>query len=219
MKNVLTGLVKYDVARRMLAEAKTIDEVKGIRDKADAMRLYAHQAMDRTMEVDAGEIRIRAERRLGEMITHSKAQKIISPGQPPANGSRARLSDAGIDRKLSMKAQRFAEIPNDRFEEGLAQWRDQAMRSNGRRLPADPTIKAPSRSKQPATLGVFQTTMIGDVPFGSITAPEMRWLIAFFDFLKSRMPAIHTDAISAAEMFTESTTALAVKHANCARDQ
>jgi hypothetical protein len=53
------------------------DEAKDIRDKAEAMRAYARQAKNKDLEVDAAEIRIRAERRLGELI---RAQKTEGPG-------------------------------------------------------------------------------------------------------------------------------------------
>jgi hypothetical protein len=71
MSNV-HALVRYEAACRALAEAKTVDEAKDIRDKAEAMRVYARQANNKGLEIDAAEIRISAERRLGELI---KAQK------------------------------------------------------------------------------------------------------------------------------------------------
>jgi hypothetical protein len=46
--------------------------VKKIRDSAEMLRVYAKQASNRQLEADAAEIRMRAERRLGELI---KAQK------------------------------------------------------------------------------------------------------------------------------------------------
>jgi N6-adenosine-specific RNA methylase IME4 len=116
-----------------------VDEVKQIRDQSEAMRLYARQAKNRDLEVDAAEIRFRAERRLGELLV---AQKVLprekgggmAPGGQPyqkraSTCSRAeqvgtpRLAELGIDRKLSSRAQKLAAVPAPEFEENVRQWR------------------------------------------------------------------------------------------------
>ena len=133
-------LVRYEAAQRALIEAKSVDEVKDIRDKAEAMRVYAHQAKNRQLEVDAVEIRMRAERRLGEMI---RAQKetvgLAKGGGDTSTGSRKvpvqeppTLAEAGIDKKLSSRAQKLAAVSEDKFERLLSEWRQHAEQENER---------------------------------------------------------------------------------------
>jgi len=131
----VTELVKYEAARHALAEAKAVDEVKKIHDVAAAMKAYARQANDRQLEIDAGEIRIRAERRLGEMIRAQKeGEGLAKGGQPyqstgaemePVGKSVPTLAQVGISKKLSSRSQAIAAIPEDEFEGTLAEHREQ----------------------------------------------------------------------------------------------
>ncbi len=148
-----TALVKYDAARRALAAARAVDEVKDIRDKAEAMRVYARQAKDRQLEIDAAEIRIRAERRLGEMIQAQKKTVGLNVGakgsivtgtsrgplkivtgtsRGPLKDDRPTLADAGISKNLSSRAQKLAAVPEDKFEELVGEWRGKASASDSR---------------------------------------------------------------------------------------
>jgi N6-adenosine-specific RNA methylase IME4 len=143
-----TQLVKYEAARRMLAEAVAVDEVLEIRGQADAMRAYARQAKDRDLEIQAAQIRFRAERRLGEII---KAQKetvgLNRGGGEPGVGRRGKqcdseteqhsaapptLEQAGIDRKLSSRAQRMAAIAPEKFEQLLELHRAEVLEENNK---------------------------------------------------------------------------------------
>ncbi len=133
-----TELVRYEAACRAIADAKSVDEAKELHDKAEALRAYARQAKNKQLEVDAAEIRMRAQRRLGEMIGLAKDAKQISRGQPPKNRSeseqfsRVTLEEAGIDRMLSVRAQRLAAVPQERFEELISDWRERIETENER---------------------------------------------------------------------------------------
>ena len=134
------ALIRYDAACRALAEAKSIDEARDIRDKSEAVRCYARQAKNKQLEVDAAEIRLRAERRLGEILRDTPknpGSRTIGGGEgaggaiaePPATPT---LSDLGIDKKLSSRAQKLAAVPAEEFEEQITDWRDRVSRENER---------------------------------------------------------------------------------------
>lgn len=131
-------LVRYDAACRALAEAKSVDEVKDFRDKAEAMRAYARQAKNRDLEVDAAEIRIRAERRLGEIIAQHRDADLLNAGtllrgvEKTPRDERPTLSEMGIDKNLAKRVREFAAVPEHRFENMLADWRDRVRRENER---------------------------------------------------------------------------------------
>lgn len=116
-------LVRYEAARTALMEAKSIDEVKDIRDKAEAMRAYAKQAKDLDMQNWAAEIRIRAERKLGEMLP-----TVISHGgdrKSSGHDGNLKLSDIGVHPKLSSRAQAIAAVPEEDFEKAINKHREQ----------------------------------------------------------------------------------------------
>ncbi|MGY4294600.1 N6-adenosine-specific RNA methylase IME4 [Bradyrhizobium sp. i1.4.4] len=130
----MTELVPYDQARIMLAEAKTVDDVKQIHDKAAAMAEYRRRAGDRSLEIDAVEIRMFAQRRLGQMLAAQKQTVGLHPGGRPSEKTgaapepvlRPTLADAGISKKLSSQAQKMAALPPEAFEAKLTSWREEA---------------------------------------------------------------------------------------------
>jgi len=142
-------LVRYEAARAALAECRRVDEAKNIRDTAEAMRLYARQARDMAMELDAWEIRTRAERRLGEMLIAAREAGQLREGRNwpeqaarNSNGSapeplelpaRVILKEAGIDKKLSSASQKVASISEQAFEAMVARSREQMAAARDRR--------------------------------------------------------------------------------------
>ncbi len=115
------GLIKYDAARRAITAASRVDEVKSIRDKAEAVRVYAKQAGDFAMQNLAAEIRLLAEHRAGHLLLDmTKNPGARGEGRPRKDGkirrsSRSKayppkLTDLGISKDQSSKWQRMAQM-------------------------------------------------------------------------------------------------------------
>lgn len=115
------ALVKFDAARAALAAAHSVDEVKLIRDQAEAMRAYIKQQRGSLeMQNHAAEIKIRAERRLGEML--ADVERSI-PGRPAKNtphdgGNFERtVTNLGIGLTTAERWQEMARVPEPVFEQ------------------------------------------------------------------------------------------------------
>ena len=120
-----TMLVKLDHARALLNECRTVEDAKGVGDIAAAAQTYARQAkLGQEAENYAFEIRMRAERRMGEILLVTPrnvgaAAKLnaIPRGnsvQPPT------LAELHIPPKRSMQAQQLATLPAAEFEKVAA---------------------------------------------------------------------------------------------------
>jgi hypothetical protein len=112
-------LVRYDAARHALQTAVSVDEVKDIRDKAAAMAAYARQANDTELVQWATEIRVRAERRAGQMLAEMpKAKGAAAGGEkdgPRGNyvvprDSAPTLETLGISKNQSSRWQKLAAV-------------------------------------------------------------------------------------------------------------
>ena len=130
---------KYSAARKALAACVKIDEVKSMRDKALAMEVYAYQAKDPALITEATEIRMRATRRIGELMADQKAagkmakgtkgQKLkAGPGRgkkvktgggkkPPPVSDEVTLEKQGVDKDLAKLARKLAASPAKEFEQ------------------------------------------------------------------------------------------------------
>lgn len=125
-------LVHFDRARQELALAKDIDEVKQIRDKAEALRLYIkQQGASLEMQNHCAEIKLRAERQAGEMLAEREMNK-GAEGNPGGRGAPIvrlhdettqipTLSDLGISKVQSHRWQVEADVPEPEFERHIAE--------------------------------------------------------------------------------------------------
>jgi len=120
------GLVRYDAMCSAIAECHRVDEVKDIRNKARALEVYAALAKDTEAEYKVCRIRIRAERRAGELLKetqkngqrHGRGQK-SKVGRPDFTPTR--LSDIGISKDQSSQWQKLAGIHESVLEAYFAQ--------------------------------------------------------------------------------------------------
>ncbi len=130
-------VIIYDAMCTAIADCHRIDEVKDLRDKAMALELYAKQAKNFEAERKASEIRLRAERRTGELlkdlpraapeqrntmgsnqhkeVTPNDAEKPTSTPSPYAKA----LAETGISTQTASRYQALANVPAAVFESAL----------------------------------------------------------------------------------------------------
>jgi hypothetical protein len=129
MTDTQLGLVRINKARRALAEARTVDEIKQIRNQGIAIAQYLKaQEAGYAMVNDAKEIAVRAERRIGEILAKMEKR---SAGRPPENRSPERtdlpptLGDLGISKNQSADWQQLAALPEQDFERYIQETKEQ----------------------------------------------------------------------------------------------
>jgi hypothetical protein len=124
----MNQLARYEAARTALAEAHRVDEVKDIRDKAEAMAAYARQAKDPELILWATEIKVRAERRAGEMLRHSadSGERHHHGRVSPTSAKPTTLVDLGITANQSSRWQQLASMSEAHFEATVATAKDTA---------------------------------------------------------------------------------------------
>lgn len=147
----MTALVRYEQARYALAECQRVDEVKDIRDKAEAMAAYARQAKDTELVEWATEIKVRAERKAGELLAQAAANGERAPQGRVSHDlpKPTTLVDLGITSNQSSRWQSLAGMSEEHFETAVATAKDTAgqvttafmLREAARAKPSAPAQK------------------------------------------------------------------------------
>lgn len=102
-------------ARAQIEQARSIDDLREIRDKAEAIRAYMKQAGESlVVQNQAAEIKVRAERRAGELLAGMDGMG--EHGGDRKSSCTTKLDDLGLSKSQSHRWQTIASIPEDTFE-------------------------------------------------------------------------------------------------------
>jgi N6-adenosine-specific RNA methylase IME4 len=183
-----TRLIKLDTAQRALAEARTLPDVKQIRDTAAALQQYAkQQAYSLEIQNQAAEIKLRAERKAGELLrAMEKAKGASKPGTQRGTTrlhdetASPTLADLGISKSQSHRWQLEASLPETVFETYVADGK-----TTGRELSSRAVLDL---AKQHVRQTEQQTRQAQTTPL--VTADG-----AFYTNLKALVQAVQTGQI------------------------
>lgn len=184
-------------ATRMLAEVKTIDDAKNLKDVAAAAKLYAQKHnLGKEAVAHAREIEIKSEIKLGELLREMEKNKGAQGIGPIAVTRENRnapptLSDMGITKRESAEAQLLAVLPEERQEKVAAgliskkaavkehkkEVKAEAKRYDGPQLPPYKLIHADFR--QVIAMDIMPDIIITDPPYQKSAVPLYEDLAKF----------------------------------------
>jgi hypothetical protein len=198
------ALANYNAAKRALSVAVNIDEVKDIRDKAVALRTYAMQARDRVLIDHATEIRLRAERRAGELLRDMEKNKGARGSGSNQHELRShdattpKLNDLGLNKSQSSRWQELAALDANDFEERIAHAQQKASAAvDHQSKPKPPKPKAkPEPKPKPKRKGNGRDyiTQIADIVDLAITPMSTEERSRFLYELRKAISAIVAEA-------------------------
>ncbi len=119
------SLALLSQAHHAIAEARSLDELKGIRDKAEAARKYA-QAAGLGLEIQnyAAEVKLRAERRAGSLLAKLKLHG--GDRRDETSNDRLTLEDVGVTKDQSSRWQLTAAVPEKEFDRYVTRTREES---------------------------------------------------------------------------------------------
>lgn len=164
-----TQLIRYDAMCQAIIACHSVDEVKDIRDQAMAIQIYQRQARNIDAEKKACEIRLRAERRCGQLLKEREMAKGAQGSGSNQHEVRSQLatapetlSDLGISKTQSSRWQKLAAIPEEDFEATFAG-------------PAKPTTTGILAAHRAASAPPPVVDVVGETPRRPVE-PKALWL-------------------------------------------
>lgn len=168
---VLANITQAD---RLLAEAKTVGDAIGVADVAESARIFAKRAnMALPLVNKATEIKLRAERRAGELLRGmEKARRHVNCSSLP---------QLGITRTQSSRWQRASVVPEEKFAAYVEQANETGREITTSGLLKLANVEAPKNGARPAHGDTGICTDLSDLmksgeKFGTIYAdPPWRY--------------------------------------------
>ena len=195
----MNSLIKYEQARIALAECRDVDDLKDWRDKSEALRLYAKQANNTEMEQWAAEIKLRAQRRIGEISASLETQQ----GKTqllPTGGKKFKadaLAEAGISTSTANRYEQLAAIPETVVEAYIAESKQTSKPVSAK------AVLAKSKPKAPDAPAVSDTEIATD---STPTAPTpMTPEEALIASLRSEVARLQEEILAVTDTFHDIT--------------
>lgn len=141
-----TALIRSELLdlRSIIASSDDIRQLKSLRDKAEAVRTYAKSAaLGLELLNDAAELKIRAERRAGDILAQLQLRggNRRSPGRKPA----VTLKELGVTRNQSRNWQRENLVPEKQLDRLMS-----ALRAEGKEISTAAVLRL-ARDYEPST--------------------------------------------------------------------
>ena len=119
----MNELILWDKMKTAVSDCYSVDEIAKLRNQAEAYRYALRQAKESPEVIrKAEEIKLRAERRAGELLKETPKNKgqILRGNSLEPRENIQTLKEIGITKDQSSKWQKIADIPEDKFEDYLS---------------------------------------------------------------------------------------------------
>jgi hypothetical protein len=173
-------LVIFEDARRAIADARTVDEVKHILAMATGLAAAARKATDREMEAEAEALRMEAERKLGQLMAAQRDTIGFNKGGGDQRSDHRdskkpsdplTLAEAGIDKNLAHRARTLAALQKEEFEK-VVEAKREAVETQAKTSAANKIVTARIVTPVPISLSfarwlkLFQSGIAAVLPSG-----------------------------------------------------